>query len=387
MKRIIVLVLLIYSVSVLSQNVEKSLILIDVDTNLPIEDVTVYVAKTKQTLLSNAEGKVTFILNGISNIQITHSSYNTIKLRSTILKEKENAFYLKNNVNGLDEIIVTKKHPQKILSDIVANSIRKLTIPARLKVYSREFLKLNGSYAYYNDGLMNFQLYGKDKNFKNNILLEQNRSYGLLNDEIGDDALGYNLNNIMEKYYNFKYLTPLLDRGSKTKYDFLIKSYSPNSDYNLMVVTPLEGQKGLLDDYAILYRRTKKLIVEVSSVVSPMTLSNIKYKKAVGSKNIYKSYFKAIYRIEGFDYYLIGSKEEIGFEKIDKKKTTDLEVKNSFVITNFSDKNFTYKESEVFKDKTLYNKKNTILTNYWDISGLTSTAEEKKIIASFENRE
>ncbi len=387
MKRIIVLVLLIYSVSVLSQNVEKSLILIDVDTNLPIEDVTVYVAKTKQTLLSNAEGKVTFILNGISNIQITHSSYNTIKLRSTILKEKENAFYLKNNVNGLDEIIVTKKHPQKILSDIVANSIRKLTIPARLKVYSREFLKLNGSYAYYNDGLMNFQLYGKDKNFKNNILLEQNRSYGLLNDEIGDDALGYNLNNIMENYYNFKYLTPLLDRGSKTKYDFLIKSYSPNSDYNLMVVTPLEGQKGLLDDYSILYNRTKKLIVEVSSVVSPMTLSNIKYKKAVGSKNIYKSYFKAIYRIEGFDYYLIGSKEEIGFEKIDKKKTTDLEVKNSFVITNFSDKNFTYKESEVFKDKTLYNKKNTILTNYWDISGLTSTAEEKKIIASFENRE
>ena len=207
------------------------------------------------------------------------------------------------------------------------------------------------------------------------------------NDEIGDDALGYNLNNIMENYYNFKYLTPLLDRGSKTKYDFLIKSYSPNSDYNLMVVTPLEGQKGLLDDYSILYNRTKKLIVEVSSVVSPMTLSNIKYKKAVGSKNIYKSYFKAIYRIEGFDYYLIGSKEEIGFEKIDKKKTTDLEVKNSFVITNFSDKNFTYKESEVFKDKTLYNKKNTILTNYWDISGLTSTAEEKKIIASFENRE
>lgn len=387
MKRIIVLVLLMYSVSVLSQNVEKSLVLKDVDTNLPIEDVTVYVAKTKQTLLSNAEGKVTFILNGISNIQITHSSYNTIKVRSTILKEKENAFYLKNNVNGLDEIIVTKKHPQKILSDIVANSIRKLTMPARLKVYSREFLKLNGSYAYYNDGLMNFQLYGKDKTFKNNILLEQNRSYGLLNDEIGDDALGYNLNNIMENYYNFKYLTPLLDRGSKTKYDFLIKSYSSNSDYNLMVVTPLEGQKGLLDDYTILYNRAKKLIVEVSSVVSPMTLSNSKYKKAVGSKNIYKSYFKAIYRIDGFGYYLIGSKEEIGFEKIDKNKTTDLEVKNSFVITNFSDKNFTYKESEVFKDKTLYNKKNTILTNYWDISGLTSTAEEEKIIASFENRE
>jgi hypothetical protein len=39
-----------------------------------------------------------------------------------------------------------------------------------------------------------------------------------------------------------------------------------------------------------------------------------------------------------------------------------------------------YKENEVFKDKTLYNKKNSILTNYWNNSGLTSTEEEEKII-------
>ena len=379
MKRIILLLFLFYSVDVLSQNVEKSIILKDIDTNLPIEDVTVFIAKTKQTLLSNSDGIVTFVLNGVSNIQITHSSYNMIKLRSTMLKEKENVFYLKNNVNNLDEIIVTKMHPQKILSELVLNSTKKLTVPARLKVYSREFLKLNGNYAYYNDGLLNFQLFGKDKGFKNNILIEQNRSYGIVNDGIGDDALGYNLNNIMENYYNFKYLNPLLESGSKKKYDFLIKGYSANSDYNLMIVTPLDGETGLQDDYTILYDRKKKLIVEVSTIVSPSTLANTKDKTAVGSKNIYKSISKTIYRIDASEYYLIGSKEEIGFEKIDKKKTTNIEVKNSFVITNFSDKNFTYKDNEVFKDKTLYNKKNSILTNYWDVSGLTSTEEEKKI--------
>jgi hypothetical protein len=387
MKKIFLLLLFIFSSSVLSQNVERTILLVDSDTNLPIEDVTVYITKTKQTLLSNAEGKVTFVLNGISAIQVTHSAYNTIKLRSTILKEKESIFYLKSNVNGLDEIIVTKKHPQKILDELVVNSKKKLTIPARLKVYSREFLKLNGNYAYYNDGLLNFQLYGKDKSFKNNILIEQNRSYGLINEDISDDAIGYNLNNIMENYYNFKYLNPLLEVGSKAKYEFLIKSYSANSDYNLMLITPLEGQKGLLDDYTILYDRIKKLIVEVSTVVSPTTLATVKEKKAVGSKNIYKSSFKAIYRIAGTGYYLTGSREEIGFEKIDKKKTTDIEVKNCFVITNFNDKRFTYNDNEVFKDKTLYNKKNSILTNYWDVSGLTSTAEEEKIIASIGNRE
>ncbi|WP_264521356.1 hypothetical protein [Flavobacterium sp. N1994] len=387
MKRITLLLFLICNVVALSQNVEKSIILKDVDTNLPIEDATVFIAKTKQTLLSNAEGEVTFVINGITTIQITHSSYNPIKLRSSILKDKQNVFYLKNNVNDLDEIIITKIPPQKILTELVLNSTKKLTIPARLKVYSREFMKLNGDYAYYNDGLLNFQLDGNYKNFKNTILVEQNRSYGLVYDEFGDDALGYNLNNIMENYYNFKYLNPLLEASSKKQYDFLIKGYSSNSEYNLMIVTPQKEVKGLLDDFSILYDRKKKLIIEVSTVVSPTTLANMKDKTTVGSKNIYKSLFKAMYRINGFDYYLISSKEEIGFEKIEKKKTTNIEVKNCFVTTNFSDKNFVYKESDVFKDKTLYNKKNSILTNYWEVSGLTATDEEEEIIKKIEFRE
>jgi hypothetical protein len=228
---------------------------------------------------------------------------------------------------------------------------------------------------------------GNYKNFKTTILVEQNRSYGILNDEIGNDVLGYNLNNIIENYYNFKYLNPLIEASGKKQFDFLIKGYSANSDYNLMVVTPQQDAKGLLDDFTILYDRKKKLIVEVSTLVSPTTLANIKDKRSVGSKNIYKSLFKAIYRIDGSEYYLISSKEEIGFEKIEKKKTTNIEVKNCFVTTNFSDKNYVCKESDVFKDKTLYNKKNSILTNYWEVSGLTATDEEQEIIKKIEFRE
>ena len=81
------------------------------------------------------------------------------------------------------------------------------------------------------------------------------------------------------------------------------------------------------------------------------------------------------------------SKHLNGIEKIDKKKTTDIEIKNCFVVTKFNDRSFTYKDSEVFKDKTLYNKRNSILTNYWEVSGLKSTKEEQKIIVSIENSE
>jgi hypothetical protein len=387
MKKVLFLFLLLYSIVVSSQNEEKTIVIKDIDTEQPIEDATIFISKTKQTLLSNVEGTASFILNGISNIQITHSSYNTIKLRSNILKDKSNVVYLKNNITGLDEIIITKQHPQKILKTIVDNSIKKLTIPARLKVYSREFLKLNGTNSYYNDGLLNFQLFGTTKNFKSDVLVEQNRSYGLVYEDISNDVLGYNLNNIMQNYYNFKYLNPILEPKAKKEYDFLIKSYSKNDDYYLMTVTPIDNSKQMLDDFTILYDRKKKLIIEASSNVSQMTVAKLKEKTAVGSKNIYKSLFKTIYRQDNFNYYLVSSKEEIGFERIDKKNSkTDIEVKNYFITTNFSTHKFTYKDSEVFKEKTLYNIKNSILTNYWDVSGLTPTEEEEAIISNLEFR-
>lgn len=385
MKKTLLLLFLVFSFTISAQEVERSIIIKDADTNNPIEDVSVFITKTKQLLLSNSEGKVTFDLNGISNIQVSHSSYVTVNIRSSALLKTDNIIYLKNNTKDLDEIIVTKQHPQKILKALVQNSIKQLTVPARLKVYSREFFKMNGTYSYYNDGLMNFQIFGRDKNFKSNILVEQNRSIGLINEEISGDVLGYNLNNIMENYYNFKYLEPILVERAKKDYEFVIKVYSANNNYNLISATPLDEGKGLKDDFTIIYDPKKKLIVEVSSIIAPSSLTRSKEKTAVGSKNIYKSIFKTIYRTDTQNYYLASSKEEIGFERVDKNNiTTDIEVRNYFVTTNFSNQNYIYKESEVFKDKTLYNKKNVILSDYWNVSGLAATAEEKEIIDKIE---
>lgn len=379
-RNILLLFSIILSFTVSSQNVEKTILLKDKETNLPIEDATILILKTKQNLLSNSEGKVSFVLKGTSNIEISHTSYSSITIRSNSLKENETILYLNNNVNGLDEIILTKRHPQKILTSLIENSKKKLTVPARLKVYSREFFKLNGAYSYYNDGLLNFQIYDKVRKANSNILVEQNRSIGLLDNVNTSDLLGYNLNDIMENYYNFKYLNPLLESVAKKEFDFLIKVYSKNKEYNIITAFPNENSKGLVDDFSIIYDPKEKLIIEVSSVISPNVLAKIKDKTTTGSKNIYKSLFKTIYKIENTNYYLVSSKEEIGFEKIEKNATKNIEVRNYFLTTNFSTKNYSFKDSEVFKDKTLYNKKNVILSDYWNVSGLTPTDEEQQII-------
>lgn len=374
--------LLTWSVS--AQKVERTLVLLDEETHQPIEDASVTILKTKENLMSNAEGIVTFELAGASNIQLRHSSYLPVNIRSLSLKEKSTVVYLRNNVTDLEEILIFNKHPQKILASLIDNSKLKLTVPARLKVYAREFFKLNGNYAYYNDGLMNFQLLGKSKNFDAVILVEQNRARSLVQEDVIPDLLGYNLNDIMENYYNFKYLNPLLVAEARKEYDFVIKVYSKNKEFNIISAVPNENARGMHDDFSIIYDPKRKLIVEVSSSVSPAVLAQLKDKTRVGARNVYKSMYKTIYKIYNNHYYLLSSKEEIGFEKVEKDKTKDIEVRNYFLTNEFSTQNYTYKESEVFKDKTLYNKKDVVLSKYWNESGLTATEEEQKVLETLE---
>ena len=386
LRNVLLLFVLISGFHVFSQSVEKTIVIKDQDTDVAIEDVTVSILKTRQNLLSNVDGIVTFELNGASSIQIKHPSYLGITIRSIVLKEKSTVVYLKSNVNDLDEVLVFKNHPQKILASLIENSKKRLTIPGRLKVYSREFFKLNGQYSYYNDGLMNFQLLDKSKKINAVLLVEQNRSKSLIDENISADLLGYNLNDIMENYYNFKYLNPLLEAQARKEYEFVIKVYSKNKELNVISAVPTEEASGLLDDFSIIYDPHKKIIIEVSSVVSPMVLSRIKDKTTNGSRNINRSSFKTIYKLQNNNYFLLCSKEEIGFEKVEKGNNRDIQVRNYFLTTNFSTQNYVYKDSEVYKDKTLYNKKDVILTDYWNESGLTATDEEQKIINTVEDK-
>jgi hypothetical protein len=383
MKKLILLFVVLYNINSYAQNQEYSIIVKDIETLEPIENATVVIMKTQQILLSNGEGKVTFMLTGGSNVQVSETNYEDLTVRWTSLNgDQKFVIYLKSKNNKLDEVVLSKEAPDRILQKLVNNSTKKISVSHRQKVYVREFFMLDNQYSYYNDGLINFQF---DKN--NNattLLVEQNRSYGLLETDISADLRGYNLNDIMENYSNFKYFDPLLDSKSKKEYDFTIKGHSTNKDYYVMSVTPLDKAKNAIDNFEIIYDPLLKLIIEFTISVTPSNLDKIEEKTKEGEKNMTKSFVKVNYRWDGTDYYVLSSNEEIGYSIIQKEKAKNIQVRNSFVTTGFNKQNFTYSESDVFKEKSLFNKKNKILTNYWDISGFTATDEEKAIIASLE---
>lgn len=382
MRKFILLFFVLITFNAFSQEEQYSIVVKDIETQLPIENATVVILKTKQILSSNKEGKVTFMLTGGSNVQVSETNYETLTVRWTSLNgDQKFIVYLKSNNNKLDEIVLSKQSPQKVLQKLVDNSSKKLTSSYRLKVYVREFFMLDNKYSYYNDGLVNFQFSG---NPSTTLLVEQNRSYGLLETDVSADLRGYDLNNIMKNYSDFKYFDPLLDPKAKKEYDFVIRGHAKNKDYYVMYITPLDKAKEAIDNFEIVYDPEKKLIIEFKIDVTPQNLDKMVEKTEVNSKNITRSFIDVNYRLDGENYYLLGSNEEIAYNLILKDQVKKIQVRNSFTTTNFNKQNFTYNESDVFKEKSLFNKKNKILTNYWDISGFVATDEEKAIIASLD---
>ncbi|TCN52040.1 hypothetical protein D0809_05245 [Flavobacterium circumlabens] len=384
MKELIILFVVFFSGGVFAQNTEYSIVVKDIETQLPIENATIVIMKTKQILLSNEDGKANFMLTGGSNVQVSETNYENLTIRWASLKENEFTVYLKSKNNKLDEIVLSTESPQKILRKIVLNSRGKLAMPYRLKVYVREFFMLNNQYSYYNDGLVNFQFGVSRKKISTTLLVEQNRSYGLLEKDISADLKGYNLNDIMEKYSNLTYFDPILNPKAKKEYDFITRGHPVNKDYYVMKITPLDKSKTAVDNFEIVYDPLKKLIIEFSIIITPGTLAATVDKAAVGSKNVTRSLVKVNYRLDGSDYYVLSSNEEIAYDLVLKDQVKNIQVRNNFITTNFNKQKFTYSESDVFKDKTLFNKKNKILTNYWNISGFTATDEEKTLIDSLE---
>ena len=369
-----------FTTFVFSQNLEFTIIVKDFDTDLPIDEVTITALKTRQGFLTNKDGKAIVSLSRSSDLELVHSSYKKMIVKFSTLDKKENVVYMEPNTQQLEEYIITKDHPQEILKRLIENSRNKMTIPVNLKVYLHEFYKRDNQIIFFNDGLINFQILGNSKSIKTDILVEQNRAIGVLDGDIDPNILGYDLNNIIENYYQFKYLDEVLDSKAKKIYDFSVKTYPSNEDYLVIKIVPLSESKGILSYFMVVYDSNKKLIIEVSSYVTPDRLQMYKESMFV-SRKVYKLEFKNTFRQEGNYYYLANSKEVIGFEKKYKNKERRIEVKNHMVITDFNKKIFEYGEKNIFKGKSLINKKTSFFTDYWDVeSGFVSTAEEKAII-------
>ncbi len=384
MKNLVFFGLILFSFLSFSQTKEVILVFKDKVSGALIENVAVAILRTDENFQSNKEGVVKFNLNKPSRINIKHTEYKELNINSATLKDAETVIFLDNISQDIEDIVITNRQSFSILKTLIIKSMNKLTAPINLKIYSREFFKYNNEYTSYSDGLVNFCLKDKPNKFAADILVEQNRTYNLINNEkIEKKTLSYNMYDIIQNYYDFKYITNLAESKAKKKFDFEIKTVKGKADFYQMVIVPKPEIEEFLPTVTVIYDNKKNIILELEYFVEPnrFDYSDVSNLKVVKGK-IFNSTFKALYILDGDDYFLASTKEEIGLMVKDKKEVENkVEIVNYLITTQHSRKFVPYEKEDVFKEKSLINKKNAIITEYWETnSGLLLTSEEKKIV-------
>lgn len=349
-----------------------------------IENVIVAILRTDENFQSNKEGVVKFNLNKPSRINIKHTEYKEISLNSVTIKELETVVFLESISQDIEDVVITNRQSFSILKTLINKSMKQLTAPINLKIYSREFFKYNNEYTSYSDGLVNFCLKEKPDKFAADILVEQNRTYNLVNNEkIIKKTLSYNMYDIIQNYYDFKYIANLAESKAKKKFEFEIKTVRGKADFYQMLISPKPEIEEFLPTVTIIYDNKKNIILELEYFVEPnrFEYSDVSNLKVVKGK-VFHSTFKALYILDGDEYFLASTKEEIGLMVKDKKDVENkVEIANYLITTQHSRKFVPYEKEDVFKEKSLINKKNAIITEYWETnSGLLLTADEKKIV-------
>ncbi|NHM01401.1 hypothetical protein [Flavobacterium difficile] len=384
MKKAFFFFLFLLSFLSFSQTKEFTLIFKDVKTGNLIENVLVNILRTNENFLSNKEGLVKFKLDKPSRIIVSQTEYKQVTLNSVTFKEPELIIELESISQDIEDVVITNRQSFSILKTLINKSMKQLTAPINLKIYSREFFKYNNEYTSYSDGLVNFCLKEKPDKFAADILVEQNRTYNLINNEkIEKKTLSYNMYDIIQNYYDFKYINNLAESKAKKKFEFEIKTVRGKANFYQMVITPKPEIEEFLPTVTIVYDFKKNIILELEYFVEPnrFEFSDVSNLKVVKGK-VFNSTFKALYLVDGDDYFLASTKEEIGIMVKDKKDVENkVEVINYLMTTQHSRKFVPYQKDDVFKEKSLINKKNSIITEYWETnSGLLLTKEEKKIV-------
>lgn len=384
MKNLFFFGLILFSVLSFSQTKEVVLVFKDKTSGALIENVVVAILRTDENFQSNKEGVVKFNLNKPSRISIKHTEYKELSINSANLKDVETVIFLENISQDIEDVVITNRQSFNILKTLINKSMKQLTAPINLKIYSREFFKYNNEYSSYSDGLVNFCLKEKPDKFAADILVEQNRTYNLINNEkIEKKTLSYNMYDIIQNYYDFKYIANLAESKAKKKFDFEIKTVKGKADFYQMIIVPKPEIEEFLPTVTVIYDNRKNIILELEYFVEPnrFEYSDVSNLKVVKGK-VFNSVFKALYILDGDDYFLASTKEEIGLMVKDKKDVENkVEIANYLITTQHSRKFVPYEKEDVFKEKSLINKKNAIITEYWETnSGLLLTSEEKKIV-------
>ena len=391
MKQLCAICLLLFSYNVISQTVNIRGLLKDAVSNEPIIAASIGIKNSAMGTISNDEGVFQLTAPKEGVVLISCLGYKLMSVPVADFKEETQTIRLEQSEEVLEEVMVTKIPLQQILLDIVAASKARFNKPIVLHTYYREFVKLDGKYKKFSDGLLDYHASGGTKKTKSDLIVKQNRSFSLELPTEDDDQLGATLNvqrGILTSY-TFQFLEQeVINKKDFENYEFTLKSRKNKDGKELyvIIIEPKQEVEKSLYEGSFVYDPETKLIYDVDMHFAE---SHKQYPRVISFLGMHASpldiKFRAVYKMVNNNYVLSHNNRYVRYKVWTKKYQEYTESRSDLIVTDFEKDDLTYDKKEVYKKKYLYDKPTKYIGKFWQKNNaIVLTEEEEKVIASLE---
>jgi hypothetical protein len=391
MKQLCAICLLLFSSNVIFQTVNIRGLLKDAVRNEPIIAASIGIKNTGMGTISNDEGVFQLTAPKSGVVLISCLGYKELSVPVSDFKEETQTILLEQSEEVLEEVMVTKVPLQQVLLDIIAASKARFNKPIVLHTYYREFVKLNGKYKKFSDGLLDYHASGGTKKTKSDLIVKQNRSFSLSLPTEDEEQIGATLNvqKGISNSYSFEFLErEVINKKDFENYDFTLKSRK-NKDGKELYVIIIEPKKEVeksLYEGAFVYDPETKLIYDADLHFAE---SHKQYPRVVSLLGMHVSpldiKFRAVYKMVNNNYVLSHNNRYVHYKYWTKKYQEITESRSDLIVTDFEQDDLTYNKKEVYKKKYLYDKPTKYTGKFWQKNNaIVITNEEEKVISSLE---
>ncbi|MBS1534902.1 MAG: carboxypeptidase-like regulatory domain-containing protein [Bacteroidetes bacterium] len=361
----------------------------DAQTQEPLIAASIGVQNSGLGTITNEEGLFQLSAPKSSVIVLTYLGYKTLMIPANEFTDDVKSMALEPSEEKLEEVIVTKTPLHEYLLDVFKVSKARFNKPILLHTYYREFVKSNGKHVKFSDGLLDYHVSGTTKKTKSELVIPQNRSFFLSNDEDDEDSRSLvNIQTAISRSYDFGYfIETLLDDDHYEDYEFMLKSKKDKSGTELYTIyfEPLTSIEKPLNKGWVTFDPKTKLIYEIETFMAP---SHQQYARTInfliGKASITDIKYKVAFKLVNNNYLMYYS-NRYGKVRIWNKKLNYVEeCRSDLIVTNF-EKDQPYDKKSVYKKKRLYDKPTNYTDKFWQKNNaIVLTAEEEKVISSLE---
>jgi hypothetical protein len=291
----------------------------------------------------------------------------------------------------IEEVIVTNIPIEKTIEKIINTSKARFNKPIVLNTYYREFVKQNGKYTKFSDGLLDYHTTGTTKKTKTDLIVRESRAarIAMENEDFDPDSF-LDVRERITRNYDFTYLSAILLKGKNYKYyDITLKSKKNAAGKEMYVIgfNPKADVEKPLFSGSVVYDPASNLIYDI---VVASAQSHMKYAFTMSLFGFKISFLeqsmKASYRMQGNNYVAFYNKASVAIKIFNRRRGLDdlIESKYDLVVNNYSSGS-PYDKSKVYKEKSLYGRGNHYSAPFWKNSNaMVLTDEEENVIKNLE---